>query len=98
MGVSAGMIWHLGLENPYVKKALVIFGIHLFINGAWSVLFFGLQMPTLAFFEIVILLASILLFSKMFHQLKPVAGWLQVPYILWVSFATVLNGSIAWLN
>lgn len=98
MGVSSGMIWHLGMINPEVKKALIVFGVHMLLNAAWSLLFFGAQMPWLAFIEILILLASILYFAKLFHTLKPIAGWLQVPYILWVSFASVLNGAIAWLN
>ncbi len=98
MGISAGMIWHQGLKNPAVKKALTIFAIHMLLNAAWSLLFFGAQNPVLAFIEILFLLGFILYFSKLFYQIKPITGLLQIPYILWVSFATLLNGSIVWLN
>ena len=98
MGISAGIIWHQGIKKPVVKKALTIFAIHMVLNAAWSLLFFGAQNPLLAFIEIILLLGFIVYFTRLFYQLKPVAGLLQIPYILWVSFATVLNGSIVWLN
>jgi len=98
MGVSAGVIWNQGTDQKRVKTALSVFGIHLLLNGAWSLIFFGLQQPMWAFFEIIILFISILYFTNLFYRIKPIAGWIQVPYILWVSFASVLNGAIAWLN
>ncbi len=98
MGISAGIIWHQGLEQATVKKALNVFGIHLLLNFSWSLIFFGLKMPAFALIEIIILLGSIFYFAGLFYKINPIASWLQVPYILWVSFATILNGSIAWLN
>ena len=98
MGVSAGMIWSKGLEHEGVKRALTVFGIHLVLNFFWSLIFFGMKMPELAFIEILILLGSILYFAILFYRIKPISALLQIPYLLWVSFATILNGSIAWLN
>lgn len=98
MGVSAGIIWNQGYSNPQVKKALVVFSVHLVLNGLWSILFFGLKNPELAFVEILILLASMVYYTRMFYQIKPFTAWMQIPYLMWVSFASVLNGSIAWLN
>jgi tryptophan-rich sensory protein len=54
--------------------------------------------PELAFIEILLLLGSILYYSKLFYAIYPLTAWMQVPYITWVTFATLLNGSIAWLN
>lgn len=98
IGVSLGIIWSKRLEQKAVKKALIVFGIHLVLNGLRSILFFGLQQPAWAFVEIIVLLISIFYFTNLFYIITPIAGWLQVPYILWVSFASLLNGSIARLN
>lgn len=98
MGISAGMIWNEGIAKPNVKKALIVFGIHMVLNGAWSIIFFGLKQPTWAFFEILILFASMIYFTRLFYGIKPRAAWLQIPYLLWVSFASVLNATIAWMN
>lgn len=78
--------------------ALLVYGIHLIFNTLWSFLFFGLQMPGLAFLEILVLLALILYTTRLFYLIRPSAGYLMVPYILWVSYATVLNGTIWWMN
>jgi tryptophan-rich sensory protein len=98
MGISAAMIWQLGLERSDVKHALSVFGIQLMLNGIWSYLFFGFQSPLLAFIEIVLLLGMIILTMVRFKNLKPMAAWLLTPYLLWVSFASVLNFSIYLIN
>lgn len=98
MGISAGLIWNVGWSSPSVKKALAVFGVHMLLNGLWSILFFGLMNPEIAFIEILILLGSMVYYTRLFYAIKPITAWLQVPYLAWVSFASVLNGSIAWLN
>ena len=98
MGISAGLIWNTGIQNKNTKKALLVFAIHILLNGLWSILFFGLKNPELAFIEIVLLLASIIYYTQIFYRIRPLTAWLQIPYIFWVSFASILNGSIAWLN
>ena len=98
MGISVGLIWNKGLEFATTKKALYVFGIHLALNFSWSLIFFGLEQPFWAFIEILFLLSSIFCFTNLFYRISPFTGWLQVPYILWVSFASILNGAIAWLN
>ena len=98
MGISAGIIWNKGLEFDTTKKAQNVFGIHLALNFSWSLIFFGLKQPFWAFIEILCLLSSIFYFTNLFYRISPLTGWLQVPYILWVSFATTLNAAIAWLN
>lgn len=98
MGFSAGLIWNMGWSSPGVKIALGVFSVHMLLNGLWSVLFFGLKNPEIAFIEILVLLGSMMYYTRLFYALKPFTAWLQVPYLAWVSFASVLNGSIAWLN
>lgn len=98
MGIAAALVWHEGLDNKMVKKALILFGIQFVLNMIWSWLFFGMQNPMLAFIEIIILWVFIFLTVRAFFGIKNASGWLLVPYILWVSFAAVLNFSIWQLN
>jgi translocator protein len=99
MGVAGGLIWHqIDANREVVKKALVFFGIQLFLNALWSYLFFGLQNPMLALVEIILLWLMIYETYAKFVKIDKVAGYLLLPYLAWVSFAAVLNGSIWWLN
>jgi tryptophan-rich sensory protein len=98
MGISAYLVWEKGFENKKVKQALYVFGIQLSLNLLWSFLFFGFQMPGVAFFEIVALWLAILLTIIYFYRISKPAAYLLVPYLGWVSFASVLNFSIWVLN
>ena len=80
------------------KVALKYFWIQLGLNTLWSIIFFGMQLPALALLEIVILWYMILMTIRKFLPISKTAGYLLVPYILWVSFASVLNLAIAILN
>jgi tryptophan-rich sensory protein len=81
-----------------VKKALLFFVIQLALNALWSILFFGIRNPFLAFIEIILLWLMIYETYVQFGKIDKIAGYLFIPYLLWVSFAAVLNGSIWWLN
>ena len=98
MGVAAFLVWRQGLESDGVKIALTVFGIQLALNGLWSILFFGMQAPGLALAEIIVLWIAIGVTTVLFWQVVPAAGALLLPYWGWVSFATVLNASLWWLN
>lgn len=99
MGVAAGLVWsRIEIEKEAVKKALIFFAIQLALNALWSYLFFGLRNPMLAGVEIVILWLMIFETYSKFVKINKTAGYLFIPYLLWVSFALVLNASIWWLN
>lgn len=99
MGVAAGLVWSkIDLYPKLVKKGLILFIVQLGLNSLWSYLFFGMQNPLFALIEIVILWISIYLTLKTFIKVNKVAGYLFVPYLLWTSFAILLNASIWWLN
>jgi len=98
MGVAAFLVWDKGLENKKVKISLAIFGLQLLLNVLWSILFFGLQSPLYAFIDIIMLWASILATIIYFYRISAAAAYLLIPYILWVSFASILNLSIVILN
>jgi len=98
MGISAYLVYKQGFEKKKVKSSLLIFGIQLLLNIIWSVLFFGLKAPFFAFFEIIMLWLVILFNIVGFYTVSKRAALLLIPYILWVSFAALLNISIAILN
>ena len=98
MGVAAGMIWTSNSEEQTTKKALGFFAIQLGLNALWSYLFFGLHNPLLALIEIILLWLMIFETYNLFKKIHKTAGFLMLPYLVWVSFATILNASIWWLN
>jgi len=98
MGIAAFLIWKSGWEKKEIKKALGVFGIQLFLNAFWSIIFFGLQNPFWAFVEIIVLWLAILWTVLAFYKISRPAAYLLLPYILWVSFAAYLNYSIWMLN
>lgn len=99
IGVAGGMIWnHLETNKELVRKAFLFFIIQLSLNALWSYLFFGLHNTLLAFIEIIILWFFIFETYNQFKKIDKIAGYLFIPYLAWVSFAMLLNGSIWWLN
>ena len=99
MGIAAGLVWNrIETNKEAVKKALILFAIQLALNALWSILFFALHNPLLALLEIVLLWLMIYETYIQFKKIDKIAGFLFIPYLAWVSFATVLNASIWWLN
>ena len=94
MGISLFLVWSLDKARDRKRKALIIFFIQLIFNILWSVVFFGLKSPLVGFIVIIILWILILITIIKFFKISKLAGWLLIPYILWVSFATVLNFAI----
>lgn len=93
MGISAVLVDRTGCVN-----ALMVFSLQLILNFLWPLLFFNAQAFWAAFLLIVLLWGCILWMTILFFQCRPLAGWLTVPYLLWVTFAAYLNVMIAWLN
>lgn len=98
MGIAAYLVWSKGLGTEGVKSALIIFAIQLILNTLWSIIFFGLHNPAAALFEIVILWLAILLTIIFFYKVSPLASYLLLPYLAWVSFASYLNFAVWGLN
>ncbi|MFC1625546.1 TspO/MBR family protein [Patescibacteria group bacterium] len=98
MGISLFLIWKKGFNKKRVKDAIVIFAIQLGLNAIWSPIFFGLKNTLLALFVIVVLLFFLLRTIFSFYKINKTASYLLIPYLLWSSFATVLNFSIWFLN
>ncbi len=98
MGIAAWLVYAKGFGRPEVKRALSLFAAQLFLNILWSIVFFGAHRILGAVFVIVSLWVMILRTILHFGKISRPAAYLLVPYILWVSFATVLNVSLYMLN
>jgi benzodiazapine receptor len=98
MGISAYLIWRNGLGNKGVRIALGVFIAQLVVNALWSVMFFGLKSPLAGLITIAVLWILICLTTLLFLRISTPAGTLLVPYLLWVSFASVLNFFLWRLN
>lgn len=98
MGISLYLVWEKGLGDRKVKLAVSVFSIQLILNILWSVLFFGLQNSFLAFIEIILLWIAILATIILFYRISVKASLLLIPYIVWVSIASLLNYSVWVLN
>ncbi|NLH98966.1 MAG: tryptophan-rich sensory protein [Chthonomonadales bacterium] len=97
MAVAAWLVWREGGLRVQALP-LALFGAQLILNAAWSFLFFGLRRPDLALVNIVCLGALIAATAVAFRPVSTAAFVLMLPYLAWVSFATVLNASLWWLN
>lgn len=97
MGISLYLVW-VSPNSKIRTIALIIFAIHFVLNVLWSYLFFGLNNPLLAFIEILILLILIIITGIYFYKINKIAGYLFIPYVLWVSFASFLTYTIWRLN
>lgn len=97
MAVAAWLVWRqAGLCAAALPLAM--FAVQLALNGAWTWLFFGLHNPALAFADIVLLWAAILVTALLFWPVRPLAGALLLPYLAWVSFAASLNFALWRMN
>ena len=99
MGIALYLVWRTETISSSVKQtAVILFVIQLTLNFFWSLIFFKLQQPGWAFAEIIIMWLAILFTILWFGKISSTAAWLLVPYICWVSFASVLNYAIWKLN
>lgn len=98
MGIAFYIIWEKGKDNKNFKPALLAFGLQLALNALWSFLFFGLKSPLFALLEIILLWIAILVTISNFQKISKTAALLLLPYILWVTFAAILNFFIWQFN
>jgi benzodiazapine receptor len=98
MGIALFLVWKEDISSELKKIAVTFFIVQLVLNFFWSFIFFNQQQPGWALVEIAVLWVFILLTIFAFAQVNKTAAWLLVPYISWVSFATILNYTIWQLN
>jgi tryptophan-rich sensory protein len=97
MGISLFFVWR-ATNHPRLKTAFIFFFVQLVLNVLWSIFFFGFKSPLLGLVDIVLLWIAILLTIQHFWKTSKFAGALLLPYLFWVSFATLLNFSLWILN
>ena len=88
----------LGWKQTSDKKILQIYFIHLFFNSIWSIIFFGFHQIFIALVDLGIILIFIIWLMKIYYQLNKISFLLMIPYLLWSSYALILNGTIFYLN
>lgn len=98
MGISAYMIYVSDASNGEKKKALTLYAIQLFVNFMWSIVFFRFEQIGAAFAVLVLLIILVVMMIVSFYKIRPLAGYLNIPYLLWIIFAAYLNLGFLILN
>ncbi len=98
MGVSLYLVWNSDASYNNKRISFILFGIQLFLNFIWSPIFFNMQRFLLAFIVLVLMWIFTLGMILAFYKISKPAGLLQIPYILWLTFAGYLNFAIYLLN
>ena len=97
MGVSAYLVWKK-YDCKYRNTGLGIYALQLVFNFLWSIIFFKFQQLDIAFFWLILLWLMVAVMIALFYNCSKKAGMLQIPYILWLTFAAYLNFMICVLN
>ena len=97
MGIAAWLVWRVAGFRA-ARTALTLFLVKIAVNALWSWLFFGWHLGAVAFADIVLLWVLIVATLIAFWRIRPIAGALLIPYLLWVSFASALNYAVWQLN
>ncbi|UCF70090.1 MAG: tryptophan-rich sensory protein [candidate division WOR-3 bacterium] len=98
MGVAMFLVWRQYARSAHAKSAIETFVVQLLLNILWSVVFFGLKSPLGGLVIILLLWIAILATIIRFQKVSEIASFLLIPYILWVTFAALLNFAIFRLN
>lgn len=96
MGISSYLIYTS--QSPDTTNALFIYGLQLFFNFFWSILFFRFSLYLPAFFWLLAMIDLIVIMIRQFYKIRPLAAYLQVPYLLWCLFAAILNIMVYMAN
>ena len=96
MGISSYIIIKSDSDNK--NEALFVYGIQLIINLLWSIWFFVFKFYLFSFFWILLLIVFVVIMIKRFYDISKISAYLQIPYLIWLVFAAILNFSIWFLN
>lgn len=98
MGISTYLISTAEAGQKEISDALSIYKVQLFVNFLWPIFFFNLGWYLFAFFWLLMLWALVILMIKKFATISPIAAYLNIPYLIWLTFAAYLNLGVWWLN
>ncbi len=96
MGVSAYIVYYDDEENR--KRNLILYGIQLFVNFMWSIVFFRFRLTGLSVFIILILIVLVIKMIMQFGKSNKIAGYINIPYLVWLVYALYLNAGVFFLN
>lgn len=98
MGYSAFLVSRSAASHNEKKNALAVYWLQLAFNFLWSIIFFRFELLWVGFADIILLLISVCAMAVMFGRILPEAGYLNIPYVIWVAFASYLNLATAIIN
>lgn len=98
MGISAYLVYNSDENQRDKSKALKVYFIQLALNFLWSIIFFRFELYKIALMDLVLLLIAVIIMTILFYRIKKAAGYMNIPYIIWLLFATYLNIGVAVLN
>lgn len=91
MGIALFLVWKSEADKALKQASLILFAVQLVVNFLWSFIFFYAKQPGWAFADIIVMWLAILFTIALFEKISSTAAWLLVPYIFWISFASLLN-------
>lgn len=98
MGIAAYKIWKLGYDRIPVRDSLFYYNLQLFLNFIWSILFFGLGLRLTALIDLLLLIVVVIIMNLKFNKINKKTAYLNIPYLLWLTYAGVLNYYVWMLN
>lgn len=98
MGTSSYIILSQKKNNSKTKDAMFYYWAQLGLNFLWSILFFGFQLRLTALIDLILLLVFVVIMVYKFYQIKPISAYLNIPYIIWLIYAGILNYFIWFIN
>lgn len=98
MGIASYLIYEERRSNSEVTPALRIYALQLALNLLWSILFFNLKWYFVAFIDLILLWSAIFATIRNFYDIRKLAAYMLIPYLLWVSFAGYINAGVVLLN
>lgn len=98
MAISAYLVYVSDGSEKHKKNGLFLYGLQLFINFFWTIIYFNLEMRVFAFVWLLLLWVVVLFMIKDFLKVNKLAGILHIPYLIWLTFAAYLNLGIIILN
>lgn len=98
MGISGYLISESGASEEAIMEAQTIYYFQLALNFLWPILFFGLNWYFIAFLELIVLWLAVIAMIRQFTEISQLAAYLNIPYLIWLTFAAYLNLGVWWLN
>ncbi len=98
MGIASYLVLSSGARREQIDKAIAVYAYQLMVNFLWSILFFDFQWYLFSFLWLILLWILIVITTLRFYRISKTAGYLMIPYLIWVTFAGYLNFGIWYLN